>query len=289
MAITKAGESQSFGYTGGMQSFTAPFDGLYQMEVYGAVGGNNTYNMGNRSGTGGYGGTATGYTLLKKGTVLYICCGGAGTHNTSGETGVSGGYNGGGSVNHNYYKGASGGGSTHIATVAGTLSNIGAGNLSKILIIAGGGGGAAAEYNGGSGGGTVGGTGSHKSESGEDAPIVATGGNQSSGGTGYYNGTFGQGGAGGHGYYGGAGGGGLYGGGGGQMVAAGGGGSGYIGGVPAITYRGITYSPSWSNGVNGGNGSAKITLIQKSVPPVYLGTAEISGIFLGSTEIVDIK
>ena len=39
MAITATGQSQTFEYTGGMQSFIAPFSGEYQLEVYGAQGG----------------------------------------------------------------------------------------------------------------------------------------------------------------------------------------------------------------------------------------------------------
>ena len=38
MAITNVGDSQSFSYTGGMQSFTAPQKGVYKLEVWGAAG-----------------------------------------------------------------------------------------------------------------------------------------------------------------------------------------------------------------------------------------------------------
>lgn len=41
----------------------------------------------------------------------------------------------------------------------------------------------------------------------------------------------------------------------------GGGGSGWLGGVPSITYKGTTYNSSTSNGVNSGNGKAKISYI----------------------------
>lgn len=33
MAITNEGESQSFAYTGGMQSFTAPQKGIYKLGI----------------------------------------------------------------------------------------------------------------------------------------------------------------------------------------------------------------------------------------------------------------
>lgn len=35
MAITSVGQSQTFGYTGGVQAFTAPIKGLYKLEVWG--------------------------------------------------------------------------------------------------------------------------------------------------------------------------------------------------------------------------------------------------------------
>ena len=38
MAIANEGDSQSYAYTGGMQSFTAPFRGVYKLEVWGATG-----------------------------------------------------------------------------------------------------------------------------------------------------------------------------------------------------------------------------------------------------------
>ena len=108
MAITKAGESQSFGYTGGVQSFTIPFDGLYKLEVYGARGGNYVKpgsgtgsNVGS-SHNGGYGGYACGYKQLTKGQVLYIVCGGAGTFTAGTTAAISGGYNGGGAIDTNY-------------------------------------------------------------------------------------------------------------------------------------------------------------------------------------------
>lgn len=276
MAITKAGESQSYGYTGGVQSFTAPYDGLYKLEVWGASGTSN-------HGGAGMGGYTVGYILLKKGAVLHICCGG------------SGGYNGGGSGTQNSDGLAgSGGGATHIATKSGLLSGLSSDRLT-ILCVAGGGGGDNYAYNtlcyGGSGGGTTGG--STSASQYKNNPPISTGGSQTDGGhvTNYDDdpGQFGKG-------SGKRGGGGWYGGTGGGYWGSGSGGSGYIGGVPAITYKGVTYSPTTSNGVNSGNGSAKITLVEKSMPTTYYGDQsvealyygdfDVTGLFFGDSEVV---
>ncbi|MBP3284399.1 MAG: hypothetical protein J6M02_02745 [Clostridia bacterium] len=219
----------SLGYNGGSQTYTVPARGIYKLEVWGAGGSNN----GGGGGSGGYG---CGYAILEKGQKLYVTIGGAGSGTQ---------YNGGGP--------RGGGGATHIASVSGTLTAIGASNLSKIYIIAGGGGGGGTKteswglvrtYTGGSGGGESGSNGG-----GDPSYGIASGGTQTSG-AGFGGATSGSGG------------GGLYGGvSGGQT---GGGGSGYIGGVPSFTYNGTTYSPSWSTGGGAGahaNGSAKISFI----------------------------
>ena len=262
MSILNIGDSQTFVYTGNVQTFTVDVDGLYELEVYGGKGGGNSGN----TGYGGNGGYSKGYIELNAGQTLYIVCGG-GNNNT---------YNGGGAGNRTAYSGA-GGGATHIATVTGTLASIGASNIDKILIVAGGGGGGGYDSRyGGSGGGLSGGDAS-------GGTYIGYGGTQTQGGKNYYwqsqgytshytYGSFGQGGTAetgipGAGRDAGGGGGGLYGGGGGSWSngntynGAGGGGSGYIGGVPEIVYQGVTYSPSTLNGQNTGNGSATITLI----------------------------
>lgn len=93
----------SYGYTGGAQSFTAPADGTYTLEAWGAQGGNGN------SSTGGKGGYAKGNITLKKGQTLYIYVGQAGSKPT-------GGWNGGGSAYDTSLGGASGGGATFIST-----------------------------------------------------------------------------------------------------------------------------------------------------------------------------
>ena len=246
MAITAVGESQDFGYTGNIQSFKAPFTGLYKLEVYGGKGG--TYGC-----QGGNGGYSVGYKVLTAGTTLYVVCGAQGNtkySQSSDITNTGSAYNGGGigyAKRYNGYGGyvSGGGGATHIATASGVLSAL-ASNKTSVLIVAGGGGGAtnhsgdSTSYSGGSGGGATGGNGS--------GSYAGKGGTQTAGGTGYLaecNGAFGKGGnsysstagnGGGAGWYGGAGG---Y-----APGTTGAGGSGYIGGVPAITFRGKAYSPS---------------------------------------------
>jgi len=148
--------------------------------------------------------------------------------------------------------------------MSGTLAQIGAANLGKILIVAGGGGGGAYHANntecyGGPGGGASGSIGFD--ENGGWATNSQPG-TQTSG----Y--AFGQGGPATD--WGSAGGGGLYGGTG-VYSGCGPGGSGYIGGVPSFTYNGVTYSPSTSNGSSAvpanenshnSDGVAKITLVE---------------------------
>ena len=216
----------NYGYTGGVQSFTVPASctGTYKLEVWGAAG------VTTDRGDGGAGGYSVGYANLTGGQILYVVVGG-----------MNSGYNGGGGSHGTY---PTGGGATHIGTVNAILPNTPVANL---YIVAGGGGAGgdpnqAWGYHGGSGGGTVGGS----------ANIGGTGGSQTGGGGGNVNGcnpgTYGQGGNPG-------GGGGFYGGGGapwGWQQGAGGGGSGYIGGVT---------SGSMSNGVQPGDGYARITYI----------------------------
>lgn len=249
---------KTFSYTGNMQSYTIPMKGIYKLEVWGAQGGGSDGNGSakNQDGylDGGKGGYSYGYAILNKGDILYICVGGEGgsSYSRSESAYAGGGYNGGGYC----YGGdgcmnAAGGGATSIASVSGTISQIGASNLSKIYLIAGGGGGASNgdgslyRVNGGYGGGLVAGA-NHGS-------IVLA-----SQTTGY---AFGVGmsasGSSGSGC-----GGGLYGG---STLrkASGGGGSGYIGGVPEFTYNGNTYSPNSLANNRYGSGFAKITLAEK--------------------------
>lgn len=296
MAITAIGESQSFSYTGTIQEFEVPATGLYQLEVWGARGGSVNYKGEWVVNNTGYGGYSKGYTVLEKGEILYIVCGGEPNKNCSANAGTTvtqaGGYNGGGSGNMGkpssgtaYYTTA-GGGATHIAKVSGLLKDIGYESFvteGNGLIVAGGASGlyytagwfADTNYNwairigrqGDAGGGLTCG----------DGPITQT-----------YGYAFGQGQA-----YAissaGAGGGGLYGG------TSGHGGSGYIDNVPELVYQNVIYTPETSKGVNTtGNGYAIITFVAGDLSggnllffgdilptALYLGDYNVSMVCLG--------
>ena len=217
----------NYGYTGGIQSFTAPATGNYLLEVWGAQGGADAEYY------GGYGGYSRGNVHIAKGTVIYIVVGGQGA---SSAACASGGYNGGGRAGCDGSSGG-GGGATHMGTESKLLKDSAKANL---YLVAGGGGGAGhLDSSGGpgaTGGGTNGGT------------VSGGGGTQSSGGSGNAGGSYGVGGT--RNGDGGAGGGGLYGGGAATNDYGGGGGSGYIGNVTA----GATY-----NGYQSGNGYARVT------------------------------
>ena len=212
----EAASDVEFNYTGTYQTFTAEYAGYYQVEAWGAQGGND----GELGGLGGY---ATGVVRLSAGETLYIYVGGAGNGCVAG---TGGGYNGGGNAGNSGCSGG-GGGATHIAFVPGLLNTLesykGFYNNAKktyvsddILIVAGGGSGAGHSASlSGSGGGYTGATSS------------GTGGTQQTYGTGTNNASFGQDGH--RSGDGGGGGGGFYGGGAAYGDTHGGGGSGYIG------------------------------------------------------------
>ena len=210
---TTASSSQTFSYTGSMQTWTVPA-GVTSVTFTadGAAGAGSSAGYGN----GGLGGRVQGTLNVTPGQVLNIYVGGAGS-------GATGGYNGGGSGPTSYPTwGGGGGGATDIRIGGTALAD-------RVLVAAGGGG---AGYNcggstnhGGGGGGTTGITGwqcnSQTSYVGVGATQAAGGANLGGLGT---AGTLGQGG---NGYYiyGGGGGGGYYGGGGGSYGGGGGGSS----------------------------------------------------------------
>ncbi len=145
-----------YDYTGTEQTFTAMFDGLYRLEVWGAQGGSATSTC-----DGGSGGYSRSEILLLKNSVLYVNVGG--TANCSTDTLISGGYNGGASAKavSNKYTMCAGGGATSIAKNSGELYTL-QDSLDQLLIVAGGGGGSGFYSNnntcapGGSGGGIEG-------------------------------------------------------------------------------------------------------------------------------------
>ena len=267
----------NFEYTGNIQSFTAPADGNYKLEVWGAAGAyiyvSGTFNgqsITGREWWSGRGAYSSGNVALKAGDVLYIAVGGKGENRTISEStttgSTEGGYNGGGSVSDNYS--GAGGGATHISKTNTLLKDT---SVADLYIVAGGGGGAATALNGvyptwGSGGGNA--SGSNTPGNGScgacgGADYYGHGATQEAGGS--PNGSYGQGG---NATAGAGGGGGYYGGGSGTASgASGGGGSSYIGGVTnGVTYDGYTQQNTPNGGSTTGNlngGYARITYLSE--------------------------
>lgn len=274
MAITGINTFQDYSYTSGIQSFTAPFGGLYLFQLWGASGGGYT----NRS-SGGAGGYVYGYKQMSAGDTLYLCVGGAGgTGSDTASRVASGGYNGGGSggrfASTGIGSGGGGGGATSLSTVYATI----AGNVGACLLIAGGGGGGGQTASGGIGGGYSSLNGGVAGDSNTGVPTPTSAGywyyasgnyyiysGVGQGLSGYpvsYNGPSFQ--------LNGGGGGGRYGGSTGQYKG-GTGGSGYIGGLPTITFNGKTYSSGYG-GTQNGNGKARVTFVDYASNVYFNGT-----------------
>lgn len=277
--------STIFTFTNSVQKYIVPTTGLYKLSVWGAKGGDID---GRNSGRGGY---STGEVPLRKGTVLYVACGGAGENGTAVYNHENpelnskirlGGFNGGGNGQSREHSG--GGGASHIALVDGTLSEIGVTLAkNKVLIVAGGAGGAHSENEAGYGGGL----------SGQDAHDGgARGGTQTSGGYGGKGpGYFGQGGGDikpynpGLSYF--CGGGGGWYGGGSAAGSAGAGGSGYVSTqlTNANTYvGGITWSFEDVNGaaiIEQLSSYHKVFYQNNNPLKYYLGQKPVTYIYLG--------
>jgi len=221
--------TQTFNYTGAVQTFTVPA-GVTQLSVnaYGARGGWGNYKR------PGYGGQVQATMNVTSGQVLNLYVGGQaqGYNEPNNYNAKLGGWNGGGNAQGHSIGG--GGGATDI--------RIGGTALTDRVLVAGGGGGSGGSScsgyghtTGAGGGGLTGANGGNCNSPG--ATAGGGGGTQSAGGarTCRYiycgtNGSLGQGGTGGPndgGHYGGGGGGGYYGGGGAGSDADGGGGSSY--------------------------------------------------------------
>lgn len=225
-------------YSGSMKSVILP-KGQYQLECWGAQGGNGS---GNASYPGGKGGYSKGIITLNKKTNLYLYTGGQGlngtTYNSNGAT-TTGGFNGGGSTTSINSRGSGGGG---------TDIRIAVDSLYARVLVAGGGSGSSGYTNlAGFAGGGISGKTYNNQDSSNGGSWHGGGGSQTQGGaanTSYSNyttaGSFGQGGnynSGSNTWYGSGGGGGWYGGGG--AIGVGGGGSGYM-----YTSSSASYYPS---------------------------------------------
>ena len=246
----------SYGYTGGVQTYTVPAGmTLLKVTAVGAAGGNNSSN----SFAGGQGGSVTATIPVTPGEVLNIYVGGQGGSSFSGSVGAAAGYNGGGQ------------GFARFSTGGGGATDIRRGNsLADRLVVAGAGGGSGSNARAGAGGNPGNGGNSFNGGGGGQGGTQGGGG---AGGTGNWTGspgTLGQGGnagvtgpsntdngcgAGGGGYYGG-GGGGLGSGG----VGNGGGGGGSSWATPDAT--GVSYT----TGGNTGHGSMTLVAMAQPAP-----------------------
>ncbi len=262
--------SQTFNFTGGMQTFTVPV-GVTTVTIVadGAQGGTS-------SGAGGQGGRATGDLVVVPGQILNVFVGGAG----AGGPAAAGGFNGGG---NGFFSsngtGAGGGGASDVRVGGTALAN---------RVIVGGGGAGGSQGAGGAGGGLVGSQGSTNGNG-----VWAQGGTQTAGGAAgmYNNGTCAPGsfafpgslGIGGDGIqgvgsctqWGGAGGGGGYYGGGGMQINGAGGGSSYITGLTSA-----------STTTGGRNGNGQITISYSGTAVTTIQTAGLpsgSAFPLGTT------
>ncbi|GMO39564.1 MAG: hypothetical protein Ta2F_15950 [Termitinemataceae bacterium] len=255
---------RAFAYSGAIQTWTVPVNGVYEIELNGAEGGQ--YG----GGLGGKGGYIKGQVYLEKDTVLNVSVGGRGVNGKAATS--AGGYNGGGGGGDsaNYfgslkYSGAGGGGATDV--------RIGGTALNNRIIVAGGGGGNGWNRAGGSGGKGYGGTGQTGvvGNSG-NAGTAGGGGTLTAGGTagiagktstGHSNGSLGTGGHGGKGN--------AQSDGNAKNMAegAGGGGGGYYGGAGAFTYNdheGTMDKSSYSSGGGGGGGSSWASVADGEAP-----------------------
>ncbi len=294
------GKVYEFDYTGAEQTFSPDCDGYYELETWGAQGGNvSGYNV-----IAGYGGYSIGIVKMVKGTNYFINVGGQGKTSTTPLTTINTSYNGGGAGRTTDTYGTNafggGGGATHIASVSGILSSLSS-NTKDILIVSGGGGGMSYYRNtdsyyhygsGGSGGGYIGQS-SYNYYSSTQVNRSATGGSQTSGGNGGYlaiSGSFGQGASYTTNYYDGysGGGAGFYGGSS-SFLQGSGGGSGYIGNSLLVSSSDVSkhmtcYNCTTSNDestktisttnvsstatsdyAKSGNGYARITFIGESI------------------------
>ena len=149
--VGKINYTTNFSYTGECTTYIAKSDGYYNLEVWGAQGGN--YNT---TYVGGLGGYSKGIVHLTKGTTLYVCVGGQPQTVTTASVAVLGGFNGGGNGFNRAYSGTytygqAGGGATDI--------RIGQNSLYARVIVAGGGSGSNNRISGYAGGGLSGVTG----------------------------------------------------------------------------------------------------------------------------------
>ena len=172
-------------------TYTAPYTGLYKIEAWGAQGGQPTYNIGS------YGGYTSGNIYLNENEILYLYIGQKGADSCIPYTSCNGtAFNGGASGGYFTYvdyneRNAGGGGATDIRLISGNWDD--ADSLASRIMVAGAGSGSESKNKTvkGYAGGLIG----YSGYAGTASNIIkATGGTQTSGGTGKNEGSFGKGG-----------------------------------------------------------------------------------------------
>jgi hypothetical protein len=152
-----------FGYTGAVQTFVAPTDGVYELEAWGSRGGDGISSGDNKQGLGGLGGYTKGEIFIEANQVIYIYVGNEGTNNYTPNRKAVGGWNGGGdgsqdNIGDGREASGSGGGATDFRLFDGPWND--PVSLNSRIMVAGGGGGGGGYYygkdHGGAGGGLVG-------------------------------------------------------------------------------------------------------------------------------------
>ena len=133
----------SFDLTRTTEAFTAPVDGTYRIEAWGASGGTGLYNYNAGTELGGLGAYTSGEIDLEANEKLYVSVGGEGYSPVAQNqyNFVSGGYNGGGrgTAGGTDDIASGGGGATDIRVTNGTWDN--EESLNSRIMVAGGGGG----------------------------------------------------------------------------------------------------------------------------------------------------
>lgn len=210
--------SQTFNYTGGIQTFVIPSCGTtLTVDAYGAQGG-DSFNHHNS--VGGKGGRVQATVTVQSGATLYVTVGEKPTNKAGGYGGAGDGVK---DPQQTTWIGAGGGGASDLRLDGQSLGN-------RILVAAGGGGACPNTPNdyGGVGGGLTGGSGNSNSAGSEGKGATQSAGGVGGTRSGYLpgqQGSAGQGGMAGSNTAGGGGGGGWYGGGGGSWGGGGGGSS----------------------------------------------------------------
>lgn len=158
----KVDSTAEFPYTGDVQTADM-LPGRYQMECWGAQGGDAKTDQSSTTYIGGKGGYTSGTLILNKNKELYVYVGGTGTDSVwnRNDGAIAGGYNGGGPTTGQYTENkrcwGTGGGATDIRLTGGTWNTFN--SLKSRIIVSAGGGGAFCQNpgdNGGSAGGLEG-------------------------------------------------------------------------------------------------------------------------------------